>query len=171
MNKSINGQPVTNSEKKRVAFSCTLASISLVLLILSIIFRSPAVTLLSLVLLILAGYVALKCKKIFVSLDGVTARCTLGIMGERKYTPVECGFFVTPYSSTGKKIYIDKRCVKKTIPPDAKKYIYISEYMLSEDEMSGSQYIFGEPILIFEYSDEAYRSISRFFDFNCEPFK
>lgn len=153
------------------AVACVIYGLAMVLFIVSLATKNALLAIFALALLPCATYILIQNKKITVSGDSVHIRHFFGIIKEQKITPAECGFFIAEFDSSRKPTYIDKRIIRRSISPDESKYIYISEYILSKQEQSGSQYVYNEPIIILKYSSELYLSLSKVFTFNCEPFK
>ena len=150
--------------------AAALALAALVLLVLSIVLSLAFLIPLSVALLVAAASIMIQNKKILLDGGTITVQHFLGIVKDMRITPAECGFFVSDDSPLQKPVYLDKRVIRADISPDTKKYIYISEYMLSKQEQEGSQYIHGEPLLILPYSKELYLSLVEKFEFNCEAF-
>ncbi len=143
---------------------------ALVLLIVSIVISAPVLIPMSVALLVASASIMVQNKIIMLENNCITVKHFLGIIKEQRFTPVECGFFISESSSLQKPVYVDKRVIRGGISPEAKKYIYISEYVLSKQEQEGSQYIYSEPVLILNYSKDLHSALSAVFEFNCEPF-
>lgn len=156
--------------KKLTVPSCILTSLSVISLLIAALTSLPLIFLISLALLLASASIIIQNKKITAYDGHVKVRHFLGIIKDVDFIPAECGFFVADNAAFGKKTYIDKRILHRKPLPEEKKYIYISEYILSKQEQEGSQYIFGEPILILDYSEQAYSALSGIFDFNTSPF-
>lgn len=150
--------------------AAVLCAAALVILILSIALTAPFLIPVSVALLVASASIMLQNKTVALEGSCIVVRHFLGIIKEQRFTPVECGFFISESASLQKPVYIDKRVIRGGISSEAKKYIYISEYVLTKQEQEGSQYIYGEPVLILDYSKELYSSLSAVFEFNCEPF-
>lgn len=143
---------------------------ALVLLIVSIATSHAFLIPLSVALFVASASVMMQNKKIILEKDVITVEHFLGIIKDLRISPVECGLFVSEVSPFQKPVYYDKRVIRADISAETKKYIYISEYVLSKEEQEGSQYIHGEPLLILPYSKELYDALGKVFEFNCEPF-
>ena len=143
---------------------------ALVLLIVSISVSYAFLIPLSVAMFVVATSIMIQNKKILFDKNIIIVQHFLSIVKDVKITPVECGFFMSDSTPLQKPVYLDKRVVRADISADTKKYIYISEYVLSKEEQEGSQYIHGEPILILPYSKELYCTLAKTFEFNCEPF-
>ncbi len=143
---------------------------ALVFLVISIALSYAFLIPLSAALFVAAASIMIQNKRILLENNVITIHHFLGIIKDMRVTPVECGFFVNEGTSLQKTVYLDKRIIRADISTNAKKYIYISEYVLSKQEQEGSQYIHGEPLLILPYSKELYRTLVETFEFNCEPF-
>ena len=150
--------------------AAALALAALVLLVLSIALSLAFLIPLSVALMVAAASIMIQSKRIILEGSAITVQHFLGIVKDVRITPTECGFFVSDSSPLQKPVYLDKRVIRTDISDDAKKYIYISEYILSKQEQEGSQYIHGEPLLILPYSKELYSSLVEKFEFNCEAF-
>ena len=148
----------------------TFALAASVLLIVSIAMSYAFLIPLSVALFIAATSTMIQNKRILLEKNFITVHHFMGIIKDVRISPVECGLFINESSLFQKPVYIDKRVIRADISPDSKKYIYISEYVLSKEEQEGSQYIHGEPLLILPYSKELYSSLAKVFEFNCEPF-
>ncbi len=125
---------------------------------------------LSVALFASAAAIMIQNRRILLENNAITVQHFLGIVKDIRITPAECGFFVSESSPLQKPFYLDKRVIRADISPASKKYIYISEYVLSKQEQEGSQYIHGEPLLILPYSKELYSALAKELEFNCEPF-
>lgn len=143
---------------------------ALAMLIISIAISAPFLIPMSVALLVASVSIMMQNKTILLENNRITVKYFFGIIKEQKFTPVECGFFVSQASTLQKPTYIDKRVIRGDISDEAKKYIYISEYILSKQEQEGSQFIYNEPVLILDYSKELYSALNAVFEFNCEPF-
>ncbi len=143
---------------------------ALVFLVIAIALSHAFLISLSVALFIAAASIMIQNKRILLENNVITVQHFLGIIKDMRVTPVECGFFVNESAPLQKPVYLDKRIIRTDIPTDAKKYIYISEYVLSKQEQEGSQYIHGEPLLILPHSKELYHTLVKMFEFNCEPF-
>ncbi len=143
---------------------------ALVLLVVSIAASHAFLIPLSVALFVSAASIMIQNKRILLENNVITVQHFLGIVKDIRITPAECGFFVSDSAPLQKPVYLDKRVIRADISPTSKKYIYISEYILSKEEQEGSQYIHGEPLLILPYSRELYSALASAFEFNCEPF-
>lgn len=143
---------------------------ALVFLVLSIALSYAFLVPLSVALFVAAASIMIQNKRVLLENNTIIVKYFLGIIKDIRVTPVECGFFVNEGSHLQKPVYLDKRILRADISTSAKKYIYISEYVLSKQEQEGSQYIHGEPLLILPYSRELHSKLVKTFEFNCEPF-
>ena len=143
---------------------------ALVLLVVSIATSHAFLIPLSVALFISGVSIMIQNKRILLENNVITVQHFLGIVKDIRITPAECGFFVSDSTPLQKPLYLDKRVIRTNISTETKKYIYISEYVLSKEEQEGSQYIHGEPLLILPYSKELYSALAKVFEFNCEPF-
>ncbi|MBE6547912.1 MAG: hypothetical protein E7667_03410 [Ruminococcaceae bacterium] len=151
------------------AAGCAFAA--LVLFIISAAVQTVLIAVIACTLLLGGAVLAVSNKKIVADKDSVRVIYFLGILKSQSYSPRECGFFISEPSASARAIYIDKRTVHRDISSETRKYIYISEYVLSKQEQDGSEYSYNEPILILNYSKEIYDKLSRLFEFNSTPFK
>lgn len=156
--------------KRLTVPSCILTALSVIMLLIAALTSLPLIFLISLALMLASASIIIQNKKITVSGGSIKVKHFLGIIKDSSFVPAECGFFVAEQASFGQKTYIDKRVLHRKALPEETKYIYISEYILSKQEQEGSQYIYGEPILILDYSEQTYSALSEIFDFNTEPF-
>lgn len=156
--------------KKLTIPACILTAIAVILLSVAALTSLPLIFLISLALMLASASIIIQNKRITVSDGSIKIKHFLGIIKNSGFVPAECGFFVAEQTTFGKKTYVDKRVLHREARPEERKYIYISEYILSKQEQEGSQYIFGEPVLILDYSEQTYSALSEIFDFNTEPF-
>ncbi len=147
------------------------ALVGFVVLIISILMAYLSFTLVSVSLFLTAASLIIQNKKVVICGGRIVTKHFLGILKDRSITPVECGFFVAERPSRKTLIYIDKRTLHKNDSVPENKYIYLSENVLSKQEMEGSEYAFGEPILILKYTESTYDILASEFEFNSEPFK
>ncbi len=150
--------------------AASFAVTALVLLVVSVAASYAFLVPLSVALLISAAAIMIQNKRILLENNIITVQHFFGIVKDIRITPVECGLFVSDSMPLQKPVYLDRRVIRTGISPNSRKYIYISEYVLSKEEQEGSQYIHGEPILILPYSKELYSALVKAFEFNCEPF-
>lgn len=142
-----------------------------VLLIIALAAKVMILALPAFALLFSGAFFMIRNKKVVLVGKEIKVIYFLGIIKERTFTPVECGFFISEKSSKLQNpLYTDKRTLHGNIPEDVSKYIYLSEYVLSKQEQEGSQYIYGEPILILNYTRKTYEALCDVFTFNCEGF-
>ena len=146
-----------------------LCAVSFVMLVIAIAVKIPLLTLAAISFLIASASLMIQNKRICLDGKRIRVKHFLGIIKEQSFEPVECGIFLSRPSPLQRPTYIDKRVIHREILPDEKKFIYISEYVLSKQDREGSQYAFGEPVLIIEYTDALYASLTKVFEFNCEP--
>lgn len=109
-------------------------------------------------------FFAFQNKKISIDLCGVSVKYFLGALKEQKYLPRDCGIFIKDEKHG---TYIDIRTLKEK-PEGAKKYIYLSEDILTDEQKAGTRFELGERIVILNYTDESYALISKIYGFNCE---
>lgn len=157
---------------KLTVIAACFAFAAFVMLIVSFAVKTIILALLSLSFLLSGAFFMIQNKKIVLCGKDIKVRHFLGIIKDRTFTPVECGFFISEKTSAAHKpLYIDKRMLHGDMPEDCVRYIYLSEYILSKQEQEGSQYIYGEPVLILRYSHEMYTSLCDTFTFNCKEFE
>lgn len=156
--------------KRLTVPAIVLGAVSLSLVISAIAASIPLLWLVAAAFLLASVSFLIQSRRVLLDGKRICVKHFMGIIKEQSFEPSECGFFVASTTPLRKPTYIDKRVMHRKVTPEEKKYIYISEYVLSKQEQEGSQYIFGEPVLILEYSDALYASLSAAFEFNCEPF-
>lgn len=164
-----NEKIITLYNKAMTSVACGILILSLLLLTVAIATSSPLLALVACVLIPCGLYIQIQNKKVYIKDGKIYIRHFLGIITEQSILPADCGFFVAEHAIAQKPYYIDVRTVRGKIVSDRQIYIYISEYVLSKQEQEGSQYSLGEPVIILKYTDELYMSLSKYFQFNCEP--